>query len=255
MVKLTFLGTGTSQGVPMIGCKCPVCMSCDPRDKRLRSSALVEAGERVFVIDTGPDFRYQMLREEVDRVDAVFYTHGHKDHTAGMDDLRAFNYIMGEPVNVYCRPETESVLRKDFDYAFADDYRYPGVPEIRIHTIGDEPFRAKGVDITPVLGLHCKLPVVGFRIGGLCYLTDMNYIAPQVLDSLKGVEVLVINALRRQQHISHFSLDAALAIIARVSPRRAYLTHISHQLGKYADVAPELPDGVELACDRLKVEI
>ena len=238
----------------MIGCRCPVCTSPDPRDKRLRTSALVEAPGVSIVIDTGPDFRYQMLRANVEKLDAVLYTHGHKDHTAGMDDLRAFNHITGEPVDVYCRTEVEDILRKDFDYAFAE-YRYPGVPEIRIHNISDTPFRIAGVDVIPVPGLHYRLPVVGFRIGGLCYLTDMNYIAPEVLTSLRGVDVLVINALRRVQHISHFSLDEALEVIGRISPGRAYLTHISHQLGKYVDVTAELPDGVELACDKMQVEI
>ena len=253
-VELTFLGTGTSQGVPMIGCHCEVCMSCDKRDKRLRSSVFVETRGISLVIDTGPDFRYQMLRAKVESLDAVLYTHGHKDHTAGMDDLRAFNYVQDRPVDIYCRPEVEDILRKDFDYAFSE-YRYPGVPEINVHTISSQPFTVGGVTITPIPGLHYKLPVVGFRIGALCYLTDMNFIEEPVIDSLRGIGILVINALRRGKHISHFSLDEALEVIRKIKPGRAYLTHISHQLGKYEDVMRELPTGVELAYDKLKIEI
>lgn len=253
-IEVTFLGTGTSQGVPMIGCDCVVCRSTDWRDSRLRSSVLVQVDGVSIVIDTTPDFRYQMLRADVKRVDAVLYTHGHKDHTGGMDDLRAFNYIMKQSVDVYCEERVAQVLRKDFDYAFAK-FRYPGVPEIDIHVINDKLFRVNGVDIVPIRGMHYRLPVLGFRIGGFCYLTDMNSIEESEIDKFRGVDVLVINSLRRKEHISHFTLDEALAVIASACPSRAYLTHISHQLGRYEELAECLPVGVEAAVDGMKIVI
>ncbi len=282
-VRLTFLGSGTSQGVPMIGCRCAVCRSSDPHDKRLRSSVMFEVGEmsvsspvktdesdtaaRIgesaalirIVVDTGPDFRTQMLRENVGSLDAILYTHGHKDHTGGMDDLRALNYIMQRPVDVYCEPSVEKVLRKDYDYAFNSD-RYTGVPEVVMHTIGEKPFFVKGlsgvrVKIEPIRGLHFKLPVLGFRIGGIAYLTDMNSLPPESLEKLKGVDTLVINALRRKAHISHFTLDEALALIRQIGPRKAYITHISHEMPPYAELLHELPEEVYPAYDGLKIEV
>lgn len=251
-MQVTFLGTGTSQGVPMIGCRCEVCTSTDPRDRRLRSSIMVETQGVRIVIDTGPDFRYQMLREGVERIDGVLYTHEHKDHTGGMDDLRGFNYWQQAPVEVYCDERTERVLRKDFDYAFAKN-PYPGVPQINIHTIASEPFSINGVEITPIELRHFRLTVLGFRIGELCYITDCNDIPAAAFDKIKGCKVLVINALRRQEHISHFSLPEALEVIGQVAPQRAYLTHISHQLGLYAAVEGELPENVYQAYDQLKI--
>lgn len=239
MTKLTFLGTGTSQGVPMISCHCHVCSSEDPRDKRLRSSVLIEQDGVTLVIDSGPDFRQQMLREKVDRLDAILFTHNHKDHIAGLDDVRAYNYTQDRAMDVYAEPYVIDTLRREYSYAFADT-KYPGVPEIDLHEIGEEPFRIQGVEIIPIRGYHLKLPVLGFRIGRMAYLTDMNRIEDQELEKLKGLDVLVINALRREKHLSHFTLDEAVEIIEKVKPERAYLTHISHQLGRAAEVEPEL---------------
>lgn len=252
MVELTFLGTGTSQGVPMIGCDCAVCRSEDRHDKRLRSSVAVEENGTRIVIDAGPDFRYQMLRENIRRVDGILFTHAHKDHTAGLDDVRAYNYILGKPMDIYAERRTMAVLEKDFDYAFADE-RYPGVPDLVRHCIGEEPFTIGAMRIVPVRGYHYKLPVLGFRIGNLCYITDMNRIPEEEMRKLEKLDVLVINALRREKHISHFTLDEALAIAERVKPRHTYLTHISHQLGRYAETNGTLPQGVEMGYDGLKI--
>ena len=253
MVRLTFLGTGTSQGVPMIACDCEVCRSGDRRDKRLRSSVMIEsAGVRV-VIDAGPDFRYQMLRENVHSIDAILLTHEHKDHTGGIDDVRAFNYFMDGPVDIYATERVQRAVRKDFDYAFAER-KYPGVPEIRLHTIGAEPFAVGGLGITPVFGTHFMLPVTGFRIGNLAYLTDFNRIEEPEMEKLRGLDCLVINALRYQEHISHFTVGQAIAVSRRLSPRRTFLTHASHQIGLYSRVSEALPDGVRLAYDGLVIE-
>lgn len=253
--ELTFLGTGTSQGVPIIGCHCPVCDSTDPHDKRLRSSVLIEQNGVRLVIDSGPDFRYQMLREGIDRIDAILYTHGHMDHVGGMDDVRAFNYVMGRAIDLYCEPRVERTLRRIFDYAFAEQ-RYPGVPEVVLHPIASDelPFTVHGVEVMPIRGMHYKLPVLGYRVGNIVYLTDMNAIEERELEKIRGVEVLVINALRRDPHLSHFTLDQALDIIAKTRPKRAYLTHISHQMGLYEDLCRVLPEGVFPAYDGLKIK-
>ncbi len=253
--ELTFLGTGTSQGVPIIGCHCPVCDSTDPHDKRLRSSVLIEQNGVRLVIDSGPDFRYQMLREGIDRIDAILYTHGHMDHVGGMDDVRAFNYVMGRAIDLYCEPRVERTLRRIFDYAFAEQ-RYPGVPEVVLHPIASDelPFTVHGVEVMPIRGMHYKLPVLGYRVGNIAYLTDMNAIEERELEKIRGVEVLVINALRRDPHLSHFTLDQALDIIAKTRPKRAYLTHISHQMGLYEDLCRVLPEGVFSAYDGLKIK-
>lgn len=260
-MKLTFLGTGTSQGVPVIGCRCRVCTSSDARDRRLRTSAMVTTGGgRRIVIDAGPDFRFQMLRAGVRRLDAILLTHEHKDHTGGIDDVRAFNFVdyppEVHPVDIYATPTVARVVRKDFDYAFADD-KYRGAPEIRLHEIDPaHPFTAAGTEIVPVRGYHSsRFEVTGYRIGPVAYLTDFKRIDPAEEAKLRGVEVLVVNALRRREHPSHFSLDEALALIARVAPRRAFLTHMSHEMGLAAEVAASLPAGVEAACDGLEIEI
>ncbi len=250
--KLTFLGTGTSQGIPVISCRCRVCRSADTHDKRLRSSALVEHGGGTLVIDAGPDFRQQMLREDVTAIDGILLTHEHKDHTAGIDDVRAFNYTLQRPVEIYAEQRVQTVVRKDFDYAFSE-HKYPGVPEIDLVTIGEQPFRAGGIDVIPIRGWHYRLPVLGFRIGGIAYLTDFNRIDPAEVEKIRGVEVLVINALRRESHVSHFTLDEALHISGRVGARRTYLTHLSHQMGLHAEVSAELPGGVFPAYDGLTI--
>lgn len=256
-MELTFLGTGTSQGVPMIGCECEVCRSTDSRDHRLRTSSMVEVGPRRLIIDAGPDFRQQMLRERVARIDGVLITHAHKDHTGGLDDVRAFNYWQHRAVDVYCEDRVQQVLRKDFDYAFAsENLKYPGVPQIELHTIeAGEMFSVAGVDVMPIRLMHWRLPIVGFVIGDLCYITDCNAIDDSVIEQIRGCRVLVINALRMQPHISHFSLEQALAVVARVAPQRAYLTHCSHQLGFYSETSKLLPPNVELAYDGLRVQL
>jgi len=253
-VTVTFLGTGTSQGVPVIGCDCEVCTSADKHDKRLRTSIMVEAQGKVIVIDTGPDFRYQMLREGVKHLDAVVFTHEHKDHTGGLDDIRAFNYLQQEPTDVYAVPRVQASLKKEFAYIFAE-YQYPGIPKINLHTIGTEPFKVGPVKFTPIEVVHYKLPVLGFRIHDFTYITDAKTITDAEVEKIMGSKVLVINALQKQPHISHFTFDEAVAFAKRVGAETTYFTHISHRLGKHADVSTELPAGIELAYDGLKVEL
>lgn len=253
-MKVTFLGTGTSQGVPMIGCQCEVCQSADSRDKRLRSSILIEYKGKHIVVDTGPDFRYQMLRENVRHLDAILFTHEHKDHVAGMDDVRAFNYHAKKAMQVYATERVQKALKREFYYAFEAE-KYPGVPQIDLNTIDATPFTIEGLEVVPIEMMHYKLPVLGFRFGKFAYLTDANYIAPQELEKLMGVEVMVINALRQQKHISHFSLEEALAIIDKIGPKQAYLTHFSHQMGTYTEVVKLLPKNVLPATDQFELEI
>lgn len=258
-MRLTFLGTGTSQGVPTIGCRCEVCRSTDPRDTRLRTSAMVEVGDVRMIIDAGPDFRYQMLRTGVRHIDAILLTHEHKDHTGGIDDVRAFNFVdfpVIHRVDIYATARTAACVRKDFDYAFAKD-KYRGVPEIELHEFDpSKPFEVKGVEIVPIRGQHSdRFEVTGYRIGRLAYLTDFKQIEESEIEKLQGVEVLVVNALRWREHVSHFTVEEALQLIERVKPHRAYLTHMSHDIGLHADSASRLPKGVELAYDTLTIEI
>ena len=253
-MRVTFLGTGTSQGVPVIGCKCDVCLSADSRDKRLRCSVWVETDNNSLVIDTGPDFRQQMLRDQVERVDAILFTHEHKDHTAGLDDVRAYNFKYDMDMPLFGNENVEACLKRDYYYAFADT-KYPGVPMLDFRRISNEPFDFNGDTITPILVRHYKLPVFGFRIEDFTYITDAKTIDESEIEKIKGSEILVINALRKQEHLSHFNVDEALEMVDRVKPRRAYFTHISHLLGKHADVEKELPSNVKIAHDQLKVEI
>lgn len=258
-MKLTFLGTGTSQGVPVIGCKCEVCRSEDGRDRRLRTAAMVEMGGKRFIIDAGPDFRYQMLREGVTHIDAILLTHEHKDHTGGIDDVRAFNFVdfpVIHTMHIYGNEPTITSIRRDFHYAFSED-KYRGVPEIELHTIAeDKPFVVADVEVMPVVGSHSeRFRSVGFRFGELAYLTDMNAIADEEIVKLQGVKVLVVNALRWESHNSHFSVAEALEVIRRVAPERAYLTHMSHRIGLHAVAEQHLPEGVYLAYDGLTVTI
>lgn len=255
MFKVTFLGTGTSQGVPVISCGCWVCTSPDSRDKRLRSSVLIEKDGTVIVIDSGPDFRQQMLRANVKRLDAILLTHAHKDHINGLDDVRAFNYTSGRAVDIYAEPRVQQTIKKDFDYAFAE-HKYPGVPEMELHDIAPGiPFRVKDTQILPIRGMHYKLPVVGFRIGGLAYLTDMNRIDETEIDKIRGVDTLIINALRKEHHLSHFTLDEARRISYLVAPRVTYFTHVSHQMGRYEQEEAELTGNCHFAYDGLQIEI
>ena len=222
-MKVTFLGTGTSQGVPMIGCECEVCQSTNKRDKRLRSSIWVKTDEVSFVVDTGPDFRYQMLRAEVKSLDAVVFTHEHKDHIAGLDDVRGFNYLQKRPMDIFATERVQIALKREFYYAFETE-KYPGVPQLNLVTIDKEPFEVKGLVLQPIELMHYKMPVRGFRIGDFAYITDANYISQEEKNKLKGVKTLVINALRKIEHISHFSLPQALDIIEEINPDQAYLT-------------------------------
>ncbi len=260
IMKLTFLGTGTSQGVPVIGCRCAVCTSHDPRDNRLRTAAMVEVRGVRVVIDAGPDFRSQMLRAGVRHLDAILLTHEHKDHTGGLDDVRAFNFVDYPPtihrVHIYAAPAAAAVVRKDFDYAFVQN-KYRGVPEIELHEIDvARPFEVGGVEIVPVAGHHSsRFTVTGYRIGPLAYLTDFKTIADSEVEKLLGVDVLVVNALRFAPHDSHFNVDEALALVRRIQPRRAYLTHMSHEIGLHAATDPTLPEGVYMAYDTLQIEI
>lgn len=254
MVRLTFLGTGTSQGVPMIGCDCKVCTSANSKDHRLRSSVMVEDGTTRVIIDSGPDFRYQMLREGVKDIDAILLTHEHTDHIMGLDDIRAFNYLCSKSIDVWATKRVQGVVRKNFDYAFAEK-PYPGAPRITLQDITDSSFKVGTMDITPIFGKHFTLPVTGFRIGPVAYLTDFNHIEDDEIDKLHGVELLVVNALRQTRHISHFSLPEAIELARRVGAKRTLFTHISHQFGLHAEEERKLPEGMELAYDRLTIEI
>lgn len=296
MTRLTFLGTGTSQGVPMIGCDCRVCRSDDPRDKRLRSSAFVEYGGLKILVDAGPDFRTQMLRAGIRHIDAILLTHNHKDHTGGLDDVRAFNYIERAPIRIYCEKYVEDSLRQEYSYAFAE-HRYPGVPEWQITNIDERPFtvsenipeqklvwvdgkgydkipvsaeewakehhpeeagkgtyRPKQVEVIPIRGRHFMLPVLGYRFGNIAYLTDMNYIPETEFARLEGLDHFIINCVRRGKHLSHFSLEEAVAVARKVGARHSWLTHLSHQLPRYEDLCRELPEDIRPAYDGLTIE-
>ncbi|MGQ1911515.1 MBL fold metallo-hydrolase [Marinifilum sp. RC60d5] len=254
MVKLTFLGTGTSQGVPIIACKCPVCLSKNSKDKRLRTSVLIRVDGQNIVIDSGPDFRYQMLRAKVDNISAILFTHEHKDHTAGLDDIRAFNWVNKEAVNIYAEKRVQESLKQEFSYVFAE-FKYPGIPQMNLIDVNGDAFHINGTTIQPVRVMHLKLPVYAYRIGNLAYITDANYISPEEKDKLRGLKVLVVNALRKEKHISHYSLSEALALVEELKPEKAYLTHISHQMGFHDEVEAELPENVFLAYDELEIEV
>ena len=251
---VTFLGTGTSQGVPVIGCDCPVCRSLDFRDKRLRVAVHLAVAGRSLIIDTAPDFRQQMLRERIQTVDALLLTHQHKDHTAGLDDIRAYNYRQGIDMPVFGRPEVLDQLKTEFAYAFAE-VKYPGSPQLALQPIQNQIFEAAGIPVTPIEVMHYQLPVYGFRVGNFTYITDANFIADEELEKVKGSEVVVLNALQQEPHISHFTLEEALAVLEKLQPERAYLTHISHRMGCHAAVDKHLPPNVRLAYDGLQVKI
>lgn len=252
-LSLEFLGTGTSQGVPVIACDCAVCASNDPRDARLRSAALVKVAGRTLLIDAGPDLRTQMLRSRVKALDAVLLTHEHMNHVGGIDELRSFNFSQGCAMDIHGLPRTLDAVRRMFHYAFAAE-RYPGTPVLELNPLEDGPIEVAGVDVVPVLVAHQHLPVLGYRFGDLAYITDAKTIPPRSLARLQGLDVLVINALRLQPHPSHLNLEEALELAERIGAQRTYLTHISHLLGLHADVSDQLPPGVELAYDGLVVE-
>ncbi|MDP4224365.1 MAG: MBL fold metallo-hydrolase [Bacteroidota bacterium] len=252
-MKVTFLGTGTSQGVPVIACECSTCLSEDIRDKRLRTSVLIEKDGINLVIDAGPDFRQQMLRENIKRLDAIILTHEHKDHISGMDDVRAFNYKSQDAIDVFAEERVQKAVRKEYSYVFAE-YQYPGIPKMRLNAITEQNFNINGITLTPLRVYHYRLPVYGFRIDQLAYITDANYIPEETKEKIYGVKYLVINALRKEKHISHFSLREAIDFIRQVSPRKAYITHISHQMGRYEDIQKSMPPEIVLAYDGLKFQ-
>ena len=253
-MTVTFLGTGTSQGVPIIACECEVCCSQNTKDKRLRSSILIESNEAKIVIDSGPDFRYQLLREKIKTLDAVVFTHEHKDHIAGLDEVKSFNFINKMRMPVYATERVQKALKREFAYIFSED-KYPGIPEIDLYTIDENPFTIKDITLQPIDVMHFKMPVKSYRIKDFTYITDANFISESEKEKIKGSKIIVVNALRRVEHVSHFTLQQAIDLMLELKPEKAYFTHISHQLGLHQTVEKELPDFIELAYDGLKITI
>ena len=253
-MEITFLGTGTSQGVPVIGCNCDVCLSHNPKDKRLRSSVLINVDGSTLVIDTGPDFRQQMLRENVKKLDAVLFTHSHKDHTAGLDDIRPYNFRSKKPMEVFCSNDVLSSLKMEFSYIFAD-FKYPGVPKVNINLIDESIFNFNNISITPIKALHHKLPVHGFRIKDFVYLTDISEISQEEKKKILNADIIVLDSLRKEPHLSHLCLQQSIDLIKEVNPKRAFLIHISHLMGLHDEVNSEIPSNISLAYDGLKITI
>jgi phosphoribosyl 1,2-cyclic phosphate phosphodiesterase len=253
-VTVTFLGTGTSQGVPVIGCECEVCRSIDFRDKRLRVSIHVQEGPTSLIVDSGPDFRQQVLRERIKKLDALLFTHEHKDHTSGLDDIRAYNFMQHADMPLYGEERVLKQIQQEFAYIFSG-HNYPGIPRVTLYPITEEAFQLDGIAIIPIRVMHYKLPVLGFRIKDFTYITDANFISEQEKKKIAGSRVIVLNALRKEPHISHFSLGEAIALLEELQPQQAYITHISHLMGRHREVEAELPDFVHLAYDGLKLEI
>lgn len=253
-MKVTFLGTGTSQGVPIICCECAVCRSKNPKDNRLRTSILIESDLAKVIIDTGPDFRQQMLRLDLKSLDAVVFTHEHKDHIAGLDEVKAFNFFNKMRMPVYATERVQEALKREFAYIFAED-KYPGIPEIDVLTVTDEIIKIKDIELLPIDVIHYRLPVKAYRIKDFTYITDANYISEEEKEKIKGSKIIVINALRREEHVSHYTFQQAIDLMKELKPEKAYFTHISHQLGLHEEVSKELPSFIELAYDGLQIEI
>jgi phosphoribosyl 1,2-cyclic phosphate phosphodiesterase len=253
-LRITFLGTGTSIGVPVITCDCKVCLSADHRDKRMRTSVMLEVNGLTFVIDCGPDFRQQMLRQKVRNLDAVIFTHEHRDHIAGLDDVRAFNYVLNKKIDIYGTERVMEAIRIEFPYIFSES-RYFGAPQLTVHPINDRPFTIQGVEFIPISVLHEKLPVTGFRVGDFCYITDASYISEAELKKIKGSRIIVLNALRNSRHVSHFSVPEAVEILKKLEPEAAFLTHLSHFVGLHEEVNKNLPGFIQLAYDGLEIII
>ncbi len=254
LIKVTFLGSGTSQGVPVVACPCEVCRSADSRDHRLRASVLVETNGQVLLIDAGPDFRYQMLREKVTKLDAILITHSHRDHIAGLDDVRSFNYLSRQPMAIYASENDQIEIKQEFSYAFGAE-RHPGLPQYTLHTIDDQPFFIGSTPIIPLSALHRSMEVYGFRIGDFAYITDTNYIPPSTLALLDGVKYMVIGAVRKEPHVSHYHLAQAVKVMEFIHPEVGYITHLSHLMGFHSEVEKELPPQIRLAYDGLKLEL
>ncbi len=253
-MKVTFLGTGTSQGVPVIACDCEVCMSTDKHDKRLRVSVLIEGVGKSLVIDAGPDFRYQMLRAGVKHLDAILFTHEHKDHVAGLDDVRAFNFKQQSEIDVYADNRVQSALKKEFHYVFSEA-KYPGIPRLKLHEVEtDQVFTVAGIEIIPISVMHYKLPVFGYRIGDFTYITDAKTIDDKNIEKIRGSKIVVINALQKESHISHLTYEEAVNLARVIGAEKTYFTHISHRLGRHESVSKELPEGIFLAYDGLTLE-